>query len=161
MWNPAVLVVPRSTPSIVESSTGSSATLGPRSRRSPSTSTSRTTRFATGSNASRTKGVVRGYSADVDYNAIGVQHHYQFIRTARVSEREELAEEALGIPGVVEVRTLMTGSRNTYVTAGSDNDDITRIAMAIDGIGLGIDEESLVRREIRQPLERFRLENAE
>lgn len=105
------------------------------------------------------QGVLEGYSADVDYNRIGVQHHYQFICTAGVSEREELADEALGVPGVIEVRTLMTGTRNVYVTAaGSDNDDITRIALALDGIGLGIDQENLIRSQTRQPLEQFQLE---
>lgn len=105
------------------------------------------------------RGVLEGYSADVDYNRIGVQHHYQFICTAGVNEREELADEALGVPGVIEVRTLMTGTRNVYVTAaGSDNDDITRIALALDGIGLGIDQENLIRSQTRQPLEQFQLE---
>lgn len=108
------------------------------------------------------EGVIKGYSVDIDYNAMDVQHHYQFVCTARVSEREALAEEALDVPGVIEVRTLMTGTRNVYATvAGSDNDDISRIAMSLDEIGLTIDEEDLVRRDVRQSLEQFRLETAE
>lgn len=105
------------------------------------------------------RGVIEGYSADIDYNRIGVQHHYQFVCTASVSDREELANEALDVPGVVEVRTLMTGTRNVYVTAaGSDNDDITRIAMALDETGLEIEVENLVRSRTRRPLQQFRLE---
>lgn len=105
------------------------------------------------------RGVLEGYSADVDYNRIGVQHHYQFVCTAAVSEREALADEALRVPGVVEVRTLMTGTRNVCVTAaGSDNDDITRIALALDEMGLDIDRENLVRSQTRRPLEQFRLD---
>lgn len=104
-------------------------------------------------------GVIEGYRVEVDYNRIGVQHHYQFVCTASVSEREALADEALGVPGVIEVRTLMSGARNVYVTAaGSDNDDITRIAMALDGVGLEIERENLIRSQTRQPLEGFRLE---
>ncbi|WP_336343505.1 Lrp/AsnC family transcriptional regulator [Halalkalicoccus ordinarius] len=103
------------------------------------------------------RGVIRGYRVDVDYNRIGVQHHYQFVCTASVSEREALADEALEVPGVIEVRTLMTGTRNVYVTAaGSDNDDITRIAMALDQLGLGIEEEDLIRSQTHQPLDGFR-----
>ena len=63
---------------------------------------------------------------------------------------------------MVEVRTLMTGTRNVYVTAaGSDNDDITRIALALDELGLGIDQEHLIRRHVRRPLEQFRLAESE
>lgn len=65
-----------------------------------------------------------------------------------------MADEALDVPGVVEVRTLMTGTRNVYVTAaGSGNDDITRIALALDGVGLEIDRENLVRSQTRRPLQ--------
>ena len=53
----------------------------------------------------------------------------------------------------------MTGTRNVYVTAaGSDNDDITRIALALDGVGLDIDQENLIRSQTRQALEQFRPE---
>lgn len=55
----------------------------------------------------------------------------------------------------------MTGTRNVYVTAaGADNDDITRIAMALDEVGLGIEEEDLIRSQTRQPLDGFRLEGS-
>lgn len=47
------------------------------------------------------RGVIEGYRVDVDYNRIGVQHHYQFVCTASVSEREALADEALEVPGVI------------------------------------------------------------
>lgn len=105
------------------------------------------------------RGVIKGYSADVDYNQFDVQHHYQFVCTTDVGERETAVDEALDVPGVIEVRTLMTGTRNVYVTAaGSDNDDITRIAMALDGLGLRVDQENLIRSQTRQPLEQFRLE---
>lgn len=105
------------------------------------------------------RGIIEGYGVDVDYNRIGVQHHYQFICTACVNERETLASQTLEVPGVIEVRTLMTGTRNVYVTAaGSDNDDITRIALALDELGLEIEQENLIRSQTRQPLDQFRPE---
>jgi DNA-binding Lrp family transcriptional regulator len=108
------------------------------------------------------RGVIEGYGVDVDYNLIGVQHHYQFVCTASVSEREALANEVLEVPGVIQVRTLMTRTRNVYVTAaGSDNDDITRIAIALDESGLEIDQENLIRTHTRQPLDQFRLEGTD
>lgn len=56
----------------------------------------------------------------------------------------------------------MTGTRNVHVTAaGSDNDDITRIALALDGLGLEIEQENLIRSQTRQPLDGFRLQENE
>ena len=107
------------------------------------------------------EGVVNGYAVDIDYNRAGVQHHYLFICTVRVSEREAITDELLEIPGVTEVRTLMTGQRNVHVVAaGDDNDDITRIALAIDDFGLRIDVEDLIRAERRRPLAAFAIDDS-
>lgn len=106
------------------------------------------------------EGVIRGYTADIDYNRAGIQHHYLFICTVHVSEREAIADELCEIPGVTEVRTLMTGQRNVHVVAvGDDNDDITRIAVAIDELGLRIDVEDLIRSERRQPFAAFAVDD--
>ena len=104
-------------------------------------------------------GVIVGFTVDLEYNRAGIQHHYLFICTIPLPEREPIVDDLLEIPGVIEVRTLMTGQRNVHiVAAGSDNDDITRIAMAIDELGLRIDVEDLIRTERRRPLEAFALE---
>jgi DNA-binding Lrp family transcriptional regulator len=106
--------------------------------------------------ALESEGIITGYRADVSYNHAGVQHHYLFICNVRVSDREERSENALEIPGVVQVRTLMTGRNNVHVEAvGQDNDDITRIALALDELGLEIVQETLIRRQMRAPLKRF------
>jgi DNA-binding Lrp family transcriptional regulator len=107
-------------------------------------------------------GVIRGYTVDLDYSTAEVQHHYLFICTIRVTERETITGDLLEIPGVTEVRTLMTGQRNVHVVAaGDDNDDITRIALAIDELGLRIDVEDLIRTERRRPFETFATEIAD
>ncbi|WP_224449122.1 Lrp/AsnC family transcriptional regulator [Haloprofundus salilacus] len=104
-------------------------------------------------------GIIDGYTIEIDYNQTPGQHHYIFICSARVTQREELAEAALDIPGVVEVRTLMTGERNVHIEAvGVDNDDITRIAFALDELGLEVVQEDLIRREDRRPLANFEFE---
>ena len=103
---------------------------------------------------------IRGYAVDLDYNRTDIQHHSQFVCTARITDREPFAERALEVPGVIEVRTLMTGVRNVLVrAAGLDNDDITRIALALDEMGLQIEQESLVRSQGNRPLDAFRPEN--
>jgi len=102
------------------------------------------------------EGVIDGYSVDVSYDDADVQHYYVFVCTAHVGEREALAREAGRLPGIVEVRTLMTGTRNVHLTAvGPEKDDITRLAQSIDELGLTIERENLIRSYSRYPFDGF------
>lgn len=104
-------------------------------------------------------GVIEGYQVNVDYDRAGVQHHYMFICSARVSEREALAEDARAFPDVTEVITLMTGRNNVYIIGSSHNKDgISELAYDIDNLGLQIEQEHLIRDHVRQPFGGFRLE---
>lgn len=101
--------------------------------------------------ALRESGVISGYRVDVDYDEAGVQHHYMFICTARVSKREDLAAEARELSGITEVITLMTGTHNVYlIGAGSKKDDISDLARTVDELGLTIEREHLIREHERQ-----------
>lgn len=101
--------------------------------------------------------VINGYNVDIDYQKAGLDLHFAFTCSARVSDREELAIQALDIPGIVEVREFMTGRQNVFIEGvGSDVDDITREAQALDGLGLGIEAEALIRSDYSKPLEYFR-----
>lgn len=100
--------------------------------------------------------IISGYSVDINYDAAGVQHHYVFVCTVRVSEREQLAADARRLPGVIEVITLMTGTDNVLiVTAGAEKDDVTDLAYAIDELGLAIEREHLIRDHFKQPFSEF------
>ncbi|MDS0282819.1 Lrp/AsnC family transcriptional regulator [Haloarcula onubensis] len=102
------------------------------------------------------RGVITGYRATVDYDEAGVQHYYLFVCSARVSERDELAEQVRERPCVTEVLTVMTGTYNVYViAAAAQKDDITDLAEHIDRSGLQIEREHLIRRHTRQPFGRF------
>lgn len=101
-------------------------------------------------------GVIGGYRVQVDYDEADVQHYYMFVCSARVSEREDLAAEAREYPGVAEVITLMTGDYNVLVVGASeDRDEISDLASAIDGLGLTIEREHLIRDHVRQPYSGF------
>lgn len=51
----------------------------------------------------------------------------------------------------------MTGTHNVYVVgAGTQKDDMTDLAYAIDDLGLSIEQEHLIRDHVRQPYSGFR-----
>jgi DNA-binding Lrp family transcriptional regulator len=101
--------------------------------------------------------VIRGYHADVDYEATGYQLLALIDCTAPIPKREELAAEAAEIPGVVEVLEVMTGEVNVLVRAiGVDGDDLSRIGRELDDLGLRVLDEDIIRSTYRRPFSRFR-----
>ncbi|CQR53472.1 MULTISPECIES: Lrp/AsnC family transcriptional regulator [Haloferax] len=101
-------------------------------------------------------GVLRGYHADVDYERAGYQLYTLIVCTAPIPEREELAEAAAAVPGVVEVQEVMTGERNVMVRAiGVDGDDLSRIGEELDELGLRVSDEDLIRNTHRRPYAKF------
>ena len=100
--------------------------------------------------------VIRGYHADVDYEAAGYQLFTLIVCTAPIPDREELAAAAADVPGVVEVQEVMTGEANVLVRAvGFDGDDLTRIGEELDELGLRVTDEDLIRNTHRRPYARF------
>jgi len=97
-------------------------------------------------------GVITGYHATVDFEAADGRLTNLYLCNAPVAERESFASKARAIPGVVNVRELMTGRRNLHVLAiGETIDDLRRIARAISGLGIEIEDEDLVQTESVHP----------
>jgi DNA-binding Lrp family transcriptional regulator len=93
-------------------------------------------------------GIIEGYTAQVDFERADGRLTNLYMCTVPVSDRETLAQEARTIPGVINVRELMTGRRNLHVLAvGEDTDDLRRISRALSTLGIEIDEEDLVQNE--------------
>jgi Lrp/AsnC family leucine-responsive transcriptional regulator len=106
------------------------------------------------------RGILRGYHADVDYEQAGFQLFTLIVCTAPVPRREELAEEALTVPGVVRVEEVMTGSENVHVSAvGRDSDDLSRIGRDLDDLGLEVVDEDLIRNVHSGPFETFEVDS--
>jgi Lrp/AsnC family leucine-responsive transcriptional regulator len=102
------------------------------------------------------KGIVRGYHIDIDYDLAGYPLYTKIICSAPVPDRSDLANRARDIRGVTAVREIMTGERNVYVNAiGEDHDDLNRISEELDGIGLTIVDEQLIRDEFVCPYHGF------
>jgi DNA-binding Lrp family transcriptional regulator len=101
-------------------------------------------------------GVIEGYHAQVDYEKLDGRLANLFFCTAVVTDRDRFAQRILDIPGVVNVREVMSGEENLHVRViATDTADIRRIAQEIAALGVDIDHEELLHQEHFQPYEPF------
>ncbi|MGB9965442.1 Lrp/AsnC family transcriptional regulator [Halobacterium sp. CBA1126] len=104
--------------------------------------------------------VIKGYSADVDYQTSGYPLRMLLFCTAPIPDRGELIEDILDIPGVISVQELVTGEKNLLVTAvGETDDDITPVAQELLEMGLTVADEVLVRSHETTPFDDFSSES--
>lgn len=97
-------------------------------------------------------GIITGYHAKVDFEAADGRLTNLYLCNAPVAERESFASKVRAIPGVINVRELMTGRRNLHVLAVGDAiGDLRRIARAISNLGVEIEDEDLVQAESSHP----------
>jgi len=100
--------------------------------------------------------VIKGYSADVDYQKSGYPLRMLLYCTAPISERGDLIPEILALDGVISVQELVTGEQNLLVTAvGESDDDITPVARDLLDMGLTVADEVLVRTHETTPFGEF------
>lgn len=99
-------------------------------------------------------GIITGYRATVDFDSVGLSIYFHFSCTVRISERSDVAEEALALPQVREVTELMTGQENLHIKAvGAEDEDITHVAEQLDELRLEINDENLIRSDQTKPLD--------
>ncbi|MFB6141030.1 MAG: Lrp/AsnC family transcriptional regulator [Halosimplex sp.] len=102
------------------------------------------------------EGVIKGYSADVDYQKSGYPLRMLLFCTAPIPERGDLIGDILDISGVISVQELVTGEQNLLVTAvGESDDDITPVAQELLDMGLTVADEVLVRSHETTPFDDF------
>lgn len=93
-------------------------------------------------------GIIRGYHANVDFEAADEMLTALHVATAPVEERARLAQQARTITGVVNVREFVTGEENLHVLAvGRDLEAINDIARELTALGVDLDVQKLVRTE--------------
>lgn len=101
-------------------------------------------------------GILKGYHAHVDYEQADGRLTNLFVCTTPATERPELAQRVLDVPGVVNVREIMSGTGDLRIKAvGKDTDDLSRIAQDITALGIEIDDEDLVHREYFRPYSQY------
>jgi len=102
------------------------------------------------------EGVLRGYHADIDYQKVSGRLTNHYVCSTGNRDREEMAQRVLDVPGVINVREIMSGKGDLRITVvGTDTDDLTRIAQGITSLGIEIDDEDLVHREYFHPYAPF------
>jgi DNA-binding Lrp family transcriptional regulator len=101
-------------------------------------------------------GVIKGYSATVDYGKAGYPLRMLLFCTASIPDRGGLIPDILAIDGVVSVQELVTGEENLLVTAVGESDgDITPVAQELLDMGLTVADEVLVRSHETTPFGGF------
>lgn len=106
-------------------------------------------------------GIITNYAASIDFERADGRLTNLYLCNVPVPERDALAQEARAIPGVVNVRELMTGRRNLHVLAvGDGTEDLRRISRALSTIGVEIEDEDLVEAEYDSPYAAFGPEEA-
>jgi len=100
--------------------------------------------------------VIKGYSAEIDYQKSGYPLRMLLFCTAPIPERGGQIPDILDINGVVSVQELVTGERNLLVTVvGETDSDITPVAQELLDLGLTVVDEVLVRSHETTPFGEF------
>lgn len=107
-------------------------------------------------NQLETHGIIRSYTACIDFEQAEGHLTNLYVCNAPISERKSLARDARAVPGVINVRELMTGRRNLHIMAvGEDTEALRRITRALSQLGIEIEDETLVEAETHSPYSAF------
>lgn len=100
--------------------------------------------------------IICTYTAGIDFEQAEGHLTNLYICNSPVSERNSLAQEASAIPGVINVRQLMTGRRNLHILAvGEDTEHLRRTTRALSRLGIEVEDETLVESESHSPYTPF------
>ncbi|WP_247730694.1 Lrp/AsnC family transcriptional regulator [Halovivax limisalsi] len=101
-------------------------------------------------------GVIDGYYPHINYEHANYQLHVVFVCTVPVSDRAALADEALGLDGVVGVNERLSGLENLAVEiVAQDSEAITAAASDLESIGCTISDEWFLRNTRTRPFDHF------
>lgn len=101
-------------------------------------------------------GVIEKYVPTINYENAGFPLRIQFMCTAPIDQRRELAERALHVPNIVRVDEMLTAKENIRPLAVTNNaDEVDDIARDLLDLGLTIERECLMRYEHVRPFNHF------
>jgi len=107
-------------------------------------------------------GVIEGYYPKINYEKAAFPLHVLFICSAPAEERGRLASEALDSRGVVDVREMLTSTRNLYVEAvATDTGDLTSISNTLAALGFQVESSEIVTEHYTRPWAHFEYDHEE
>ena len=107
-------------------------------------------------------GIIIGYNPEINYERAGYPMRVLFICSTDLSNRSEMAEKALEVRGVVNVREMLAGEENLHVEVVSEStSDVKKSTEALDELGLRIVSSNILAEEHIQPWNHFHQEMAD
>jgi len=83
------------------------------------------------------QGVILGYNPEINYEKAGYPMRVLFICSTDLSDRSEMAEKALDVQGVVNVREMLSGEDNLHVEVVAEaTSDVKESTEQLDALGL-------------------------
>jgi len=104
-------------------------------------------------------GVIEGYYPKINYERANFPLHVLFVCSAPADQREELAANALDTHGVVDIREMLTSTRNIYVeVVAVDTGDLTQITNELATMGFEIVSSEIITNHYTRPWAEFEFE---
>lgn len=107
------------------------------------------------------QGVILGYNPEINYEEAGYPMRVLFICSTDLSKRSEMAEKALEVRGVVNVREMLAGEENLHVEVVAEGtSDVKQSTEELDDLGLRLVSSNILAEEHVQPWNHFHQEFA-
>ncbi len=101
-------------------------------------------------------GVIRGYHPEIDYEQAGFDLHLFVVGRTSTANRAKVATEALEVPGVINVREMVTGEHNLHFEAVAvDSDAADETLSGIEKLDIEIVSTQIVKNLHVQPFNHF------
>ena len=105
------------------------------------------------------QGVILGYNPEINYEKAGYPMRVLFICSTDLSDRSEMAEKALEVQGVVNVREMLSGEDNLHVEVVAEaTSDVKESTEQLDALGLRLVSSNILAEEHVQPWNHFHQE---
>lgn len=102
------------------------------------------------------EGIIEGYIPKINYELAHYPLRVLFVCSAPGDQREALALEALETHGVVDVREMLTSTRNLYVEVVATNTrDLTDISNELGTLGFSVDSSEIITNHHIRPWGEF------
>lgn len=107
------------------------------------------------------QGIIVGYNPEINYEQAGYPMRVLFICSTDLSRRSEMAEKALEVRGVVNVREMLSGEENLHIEVVAETTtDVKESTEQLDELGLNIISSNILAEERIQPWNHFHQEMA-